>query len=274
MKKFLPIFIMLLLMPLVSAQSKLNTTLSPIFDHFNTVFIVIVLVYIVYRVYKMAKLYRKEGFVLSTFFSQKKNFIPVILVLVGVILFVLAMFQPWYTVSADINLGQLNTNGLKDVVSIDGINGIVLGDGILPGVDLPQRSLTFILALLLVSSIFIFIGSKSLKSFGWGGIRSGAIIIVVIVLIFGLIMFLPSVLNSMLSKSVAGSPIGDLITGFTSAVSSSPMAGQYSYQITENIGSFFVKWTFGIGFYLFLISAILKIIGGALAIKFYKKPKK
>ena len=114
MKRFLPLLFVLLFIPFVAAQATPDLkSLESVFRTVDTVFIILILAYIAISIYKIVRLYRKEGVVFLKFFSKAKAMLAIALSLIGVIIFVIGIFQPWYKISADVNAGQINKKGFK-----------------------------------------------------------------------------------------------------------------------------------------------------------------
>ena len=255
MKIILPLlFAVLLLIPLVSAQVPDLKSFSSVFQTIDTVFLVLIIIYIVIDVYKIIRLYRKEGAVFTKFFSKAKAILAIAISLAGVVVFIIAMFQPWYKIRADVVAGQFNTGGLKDIISIDGVNGVNVDKTLIGGLELPkQGSLNTILFFIVLSTVFGLLGAKSLRSFGKGSIKSGIFTIVVVVAVILFAVFLPNIV--------------DTLTSNVGLVKQNPIIeGQYFKNITVPLqAKVDIRWGWEIGMYLFILAAILKIIGGVLA---------
>lgn len=274
MKKILLALLpLLIIVQIVAAQVPDMQALSPIFQTLDTVFMLFVVIYIVIDVFKLFRLYRKEGIVFLKFFKSPKAIISIIITLVGVAIFIAGMLQPWYSVSADVKAGPIDTGGLKKIIAIDGINGATVDKTLTGGLELPKSGgINTILLLIVISSIFGLIGAKSLRRFGWSNIKSGAFTLIFFFVVIALIMFLPDIVNALMAKIPIASQnvlVKAFVTDFTKTVASSPFSGEYAKNITIPVQAHLkILWSFEIGMYLFLVAGVIKIIGGVLAILF------
>ena len=277
MNKILPIFIILLLIPLVSAQTLDLDSLKGITSLTDNIFLVILIVYIVIGIVRIGLLYRKEGTLpFITFFSNTKSLAVVLICLAGVIVFVIGMFQPWYTLKADIQSDAFSTGGgLKDLLTIDGLKGVTVDKTLLGGRELPtQTNVNLLLFVLVISTVFGLLRAKSLRSFGKNNIKSGVITIIVFVAAVSLVIFLPSLFTAIKSQIVGGAVtnnfvLDSFITDFTQSMSSAPLSGEYVKNFTVPIKAYVrLQWALELGMYLFLLAAIIKIVGGVLGIAF------
>jgi len=277
MLKLLPLILLLLLTPIVSAQ--LNATsldsLKSTFETVDKAVIFILAAYLIFGIYKIIRVYKKEGHLpFLRFFKSAKAIIAVAVSLLGVVIFIFAMFQPWYIIKADVNTESFNTGGLKDIIKIDGVNGVILNKDLFKGIELPaQGSFNIILLLIVLGSIFGLLGAKSLRSFGKNYIKSGIFGLIPFILIVLFAIFLPSIVSALTANIPAikeNFVVDAFVTDFTKSVASQPISGEYTKNLTVPVKlDLKIQWGLEAGMWMFLAAGITKIIGGILAIVFY-----
>ncbi len=277
MKK-LNVFILLLLLssitPLVSAQIKPDlSAYNSIFQTIDNIFIIIFVAYIAISLFRLFRLYRKEGFVFVGFFSKIKPVIAIAVSLAGVVIFIIAMFMPLYKVNVDANAGPINTNGMKEILSIDGLNGVTVDKTLLGGFELPkQSSLSLVLLIIVLSSAFGVLGAKSLRSFGFGNIKGGTCIVALVIITIVLANMLPGLINNMAANFKLGeqNPLANLfLKDLTNSLSNQPLKGEYLRNITMPVKAHIkLQWGFESGFWMFLVAGVVKLAGGVLAVIF------
>ncbi|MFW6122111.1 MAG: Vps62-related protein [Petrotogales bacterium] len=189
-----------------------------------------------------------------------------ILCIIGMIIALFGLFNPWYGISIDVNIPDYKTTGLVDLLAIDGLNGIqmTLPDAKGP-IPLGSFSLpfSFFIAIGLVFFVFTSIGliqSKKLgKKYIWRGIKLiiPFIAISIIVIILGVIIPLVSVAN------VGGN--FDLSEA-VNAISSSPFGGEKTIPLSDSNGQISLQWGLESGLLFLLYSGIILIISGIMEI--------
>ena len=285
MNKILPVIVFLLLIPVVAAQAQVPDLdfLKGLTGLVDNIFLVILVIYIIIGLTRIGLLYRREGTLpFIKFLSNKKAILVLLISLVGLVVFILGMFQPWYTLKADIQSDALSTGGLTDLIAIDGVKGVTVDKVLLGGQELPTRTnVNLLLFVLVISAVFGFVGAKSLRSFGKNSLKSGIITLVVFAAAVSLVIFLPSLFQAVKSQLGGGSDLGgnfildSFVTDFTQSMSSSPLSGEYVKNFTVPIKAYVkLQWALQLGMYLFLIAAIIKIIAGVLGIVFSKSVDK
>lgn len=283
MLKLLPVVLLFLLAPSASAQIQGAPSLDSLKSTLEVVdkaFILVLSAYLIFGAYKIIRVYRKEGHLpFFTFFKSAKGLLAVAVSLAGVVIFILAMFQPWYTIKADVNTDSFKTNGLKDIIKIDGVNGVILNKDIFKGIELPaQGSFNIILLLIVLGSIFGLLGAKSLRSFGKNYIKSGIFSLLPFILIVLFAIFLPSIVSALTANipTIKDNFVVDaFITDFTKSVAAQPISGEYSKNLTAPVKvDLKIQWGLEAGMWMFLAAGITKIIGGSLAIIFSGKVDK
>ena len=187
-----------------------------------------------------------------------------ILCIIGIIIAVYSLFNPWYLISTDITVSGYETSGLVNILSIDGINGIQLQ---FPGITgpLPLGSIMIPFSLLigvgLIFLIFASVGLSKSKKLGnkylFRGIRLLIPIIIILLIIISL-RLIP--FDSLANSGDAEVNIGEVID----SISDSPINGQRYITIQGIDGQIKLNWGLGLGGFLLLFSGILLIIAGIL----------
>jgi len=147
---------------------------------------------------------------------------------------------------------------------IDGIRGVqvnLLGDGLVQFFGMKIPFLIIILAIVLLS-ILDLIGMKSLKQIGRKYITGGILILIPVIIIVIFMALLASMLPSF--ASFAGGEVPVELKIISNQISSNPITGSYSGSIGD-YGIVQLSWGLGLGSYLLLIAAIVKIVGGIIA---------
>jgi len=237
-----------------------------------TIFIVItvaILAWIIFSIHRRHKKYGLGPRILSMLYIDGPNLKSIgnILCFVGIILAILGLFYPWYTVSADVNVEGYGTGGLVDIISIDGINGIQLT---VPGAtgSVPMGTALIPFSLFIgISIVFLFltcIGISHSKKIGKKYIGRGFRFMIPIIVIIIII----AVMGSLVSSAVSNMEGGDSATKLFSSISGSPMGGQESFSadygdVSGQIGA---TWGLGSGGYFLLFSGVILLIAGAMEV--------
>ena len=237
--------------------------------NFVTIFIIIILIIIciiLYGIYRRKKLTGLGPRIISIFYIDGLNIKSFgnILCIIGIIIAVYSLFNPWYLISTDITVSGYETSGLVNILSIDGINGIQLQ---FPGITgpLPLGSIMIPFSLLigvgLIFLIFASVGLSKSKKLGnkylFRGIRLLIPIIIILLIIISL-RLIP--FDSLANSGDAGVNIGEVID----SISDSPINGQRYITIQGIDGQIKLNWGLGLGGFLLLFSGILLIIAGIL----------
>lgn len=225
----------------------------------------LLLVFFVYRRYKKYGLGPRKISLLYIDGMNAKS-IGNILCIVAIILAILGLIYPWYTVTANVSVPSYKDTGTFNALSIDGLNGIQ--------VRLPDRSgpvplgtfaLPFylILGIGLVFLVISTIGVSQTKKLGKKYVTRGVRLLVPFILIFIFIMAIGSLIPQFAPVSMKGNT--DVFSAMN-AVSAAPFNGQYTVQLTgvDGGGSVHLQWGFGIGVYLLMFAGILLIMAGLI----------
>ncbi|DAC72625.1 MAG TPA: hypothetical protein DSN98_04160 [Thermoplasmata archaeon] len=227
------------------------------------------LLLLVFFIYRRHKKYGLGPRIFSLFYIDGSNqkSIGNLLCIVALIIAVLGLFYPWYTVVANVSVPPYQQTGAFNAVSIDGINGIQIR---LPDRSGPVPLGTFALPFYLligIALVFIIlstIGIAQSRKLGKKYVLRGIRLLVPFVLILVFIMAVASIIPLFTPENLKGNT--DMSTAMR-AVSAAPFNGQYTFQTTDVAGgSVHLQWGFGVGAYLLLFAGIILIMAGLVEI--------
>ncbi len=241
-------------------------TVSLLAYYFLYIFAAIIAVRAAYKIWKIVKR-RREGKLNLLKILRSKDALGVILGIVGIVVYLAALFLPWYVVTGTIKTTLLETAGKTDLVLIDGVNGLRVntlqsnqGLATLFGIGIPFSILFLSSVVLNVLDIIGVEKPKSLsRSYIIGGITSLIPIIIIIIFIVSLAGLIPAFANFV----GGGQPVPPQVTDMASAMSSSPLIGEYTDTLNSH-GTISATWGLAIGSYLFIAAAAIKIAAGII----------
>jgi hypothetical protein len=191
-----------------------------------------------------------------------------ILCIIGIIITILGLIYPWYTVTANVSIPQYTETGSFNALSVDGINGIQVR---LPDRSGPMPLGTFalpfyvLIGIGLVFLVLATIGISTSRKLGKKYLTRGLRLVVYFFLILGVILAIASIVKMAAPPKLQGN---DDLFNSVNAISAAPFGGQYSSSITDVPGgSVSLQWGFGIGAYLLFIAGIILLIAGILELK-------
>jgi hypothetical protein len=232
-----------------------------------TLLSLLLLGFFIYRRYKKHGLGPRK---LSLFYIDGVNAKSIgnILCIVAIIVAIIGLFLPWYTVAANVSIPSYQETGMFNAVSIDGINGIQIR---LPDRSGPVPLGTFglpfylILGIGLVFLVLATIGISQSKKLGKKYILRGIRLLVPFILIFIFIMAIGSLIPQFAPVNMKDNT--DVFSAMNK-VSAAPFNGQYTAQLSgiDGGGSVHLQWGFGIGIYLLMFAGILLIMAGLIEI--------
>jgi hypothetical protein len=196
-----------------------------------------------------------------------------LLCIVAIIVAIIGLFLPWYTVAANVSIPSYQETGTFNAVSIDGINGIQIQ---LPDRNGPVPLGTFalpfylILGIGLVFLVLATIGISQSKKLGKKYILRGIRFLVPFILIFIFVLTVGSVIPQFAPVAMKDNTN---VFSAMNAVSAAPFNGQYTIQLSgvEGGGSVHLLWGFGVGVYLLMFAGILLIMAGLIEITAHAK---
>jgi len=248
--------------------------------NFVTIFIVLTLISLAIMglfIYRRHKKYGLGPRIVSIFYIDGFNLKSIgnILCIVGIIIAIFGLVNPWYDVSYQFSgtgVKSLETKDWQNLMKIDGLEGIQLT---VPGESGPTPVGTLLLPfslLLGIGLVFLIIASigivKSKKlgtKYIWRGIRLFLPILLILVFIMALGSLIPS---DIAGEDLQGAEVNDIF----SSISSSPIGNQKSFDFiyTEadvtKTATLDMKWGLGLGGWLLLSAAIILILSGVIEI--------
>ncbi|MCW8802667.1 MAG: Vps62-related protein [Candidatus Bathyarchaeota archaeon] len=234
--------------------------------YFLYIFAAILVIRVAFKAWKIIK--NMKGGKLGIFkMMRSKASIFVVLGLVGVIVYLAALFLPWYTCTGNIQTSMLSTDGTVDIVTLDGINGLQVNmlqgnQGLSPlfGIVIPF-SIIFLSSVLLnaLDVLSAEKPSKLSKSYIISGITSLIPAILIIVAVISLTVLIESVAGAFSGGQGLPMEVTDIVT----AISSAPFGGTTT-QTIDSAGTATLTWGLGIGVYLFIVAAAIKIVAGIM----------
>ena len=242
---------------------------------FTAYFLLLFIIYIVargsWKGWHIFKLHRRGGLLLKKF-VKGRGAMGLMVGIAAIVLTVVALFLPWYTITASSEFGPLaETNGAP-LMTMDGIHGVNVNmflsaegsDSTSGYANLFSTQLPFAIFLGagIVLLVLDIIGVKSGKSLGrkfWYGIIDVLLpVILIIVFVTQLPAFLPYAYGLF-----PGQGIPVQIEDVARSIAASPVAGTTNTDFPM-VGATTVSWGLGIGAYLLIVVAILRFVAGLM----------
>ncbi|MCW4045737.1 MAG: Vps62-related protein [Candidatus Bathyarchaeota archaeon] len=236
-------------------------------------FLLLLAIYIVarsaWKIYCIAKLQRKGGLLVGKFLKGRGG-IGLIIGIVAIVVTVAALFVPWYSVTASSEAGPLAQQGGVTLVNVDGVNGVTVNlflgadnaDSTSGYVSLFSAMLPF--AIIIAAGVILLtldvIGVRSGRKLGLKLIISMVGTLLPVIFIIVLISQL-SALVPFAAGLLPGQTVPSQVESMVRSISSSPIGGTTSSQFPV-VGVTTVNWGLGIGAYLLIVAAVLRIVGG------------
>jgi hypothetical protein len=227
------------------------------------------LLLLIFFIYRRKKKYGLGPRIFSLFYINGSNqkSIGNILCIVAIIMTALALFSPWYTVTANVSVPSYQQTGTFNALSVDGINGIQIR---LPNQSGPVPLGTFALPFYLIigiSLVFLVlstIGISQSKKLGKKYVLRGIRLLIPFILILVFILAVASIIPVVAPPNMEGNT--DMFSAMQQ-ISASPFSGQYTIQTADvEGGAIELQWGFGIGAYLLLFAGIVLIMAGLMEI--------
>ncbi|MGD0495639.1 MAG: hypothetical protein ABSB28_06325 [Candidatus Bathyarchaeia archaeon] len=230
--------------------------------NFLLLFIIYVAVRGGWKTYGIVKLKRKGGLLVKKFLKSRGG-PSMMLGIAAIVITLIALFLPWYTISASSDTSPLAKQGGVTLMTINGISGLQVNMFIGSGEstsgfrNLFSAQFPFLLIFLagLVLLTLDIIGVKSYKKLGNKFIFGAITSLFPFILIFAFIKILPTFLP-WASALVPGQQIPPQVDTTVHAVAENPIYGTNS-QTFPVVGYTTVSWGFGIGAYLFLVAGFI-----------------
>jgi hypothetical protein len=228
-----------------------------------------------WKIWGITKLHRKGGGLrVKRFLKERRGMIGLILVFVSIAITIVALFLPWFVISASSESGPLAGAGGVNLLSIDGVNGMRVnmflgsdGDSTSGFRSLFSFGFPFMLFILVgvVLLVLDVIGVKSGKSLGLKLLLGTVVLFLPLILIIVFMAELPSFLP-WASGLVPSGTVPSQVETVARSIASSPIYGS-STQTFPVVGSTTVTWGIAIGIYLFIVAAAVRIAGGIIMLK-------
>jgi hypothetical protein len=192
--------------------------------------------------------------------------------IVAIILTFAALFVPWYNITASSETGPLAQESGVTLMTIDGISGITvnlfLGAGTSDSTSGYASLFSTIMpfAIIIAAGVILLtldvIGVKNGKNLGKKLMISmiGTLLPVIFIVVF---VSQLSALVPLAAGLFPGQTLPSQVEAMVRAVSGSPMGGIAASQFPV-IGDTSVTWGLALGAYLFIVAAVLKLIGGVI----------
>jgi len=237
--------------------------------NFVTIFLLITALTIGIIAFKIYRRYKKFGLgprIISILYIDGLNLSSIgnILCIIGLIVAIVSLFNPWYAVSVGINVEGFETSGMVDMISIDGIEGIRInlldtqGPQQLGTLDIPfSLFIAVSLVFLIIATIGISSSKKLGKKYIWRGVKLTIPIIIILIAVMSL---------GMLPLSTGIGSADNIITETLGTISSSPFSGNQAISVSEQgvSGQINLQWGLRLGGQLLLYSGIIMLIAGIL----------
>ncbi|MCL4435319.1 MAG: Vps62-related protein [Thaumarchaeota archaeon] len=212
---------------------------------------------------------RRNGGLMVGKFLKSRGGVGLILGIAAIAITLVALSTPWYSITASSVTGPLAGERPVELMNIDGVNGLQVN--MFLGSDSESSSgyrslfstqipFATVIGAGIVMLALDVIGVKSGKKMGRKFMVGAVTSLIPFVLIYVFISSLPSI--TPLASQLSGAqniPIEAVQT--IQDVSSSPISGT-AQQIFPTVGVTTLRWGFGLGAYLFIIAAVLRIIAG------------
>jgi hypothetical protein len=234
--------------------------------YFIYIFAAIIGIRAAYKIWKIVKR-KREGKLNIVKILRSKAAVGVILGIVGIVVYFVGLFLPWYVVTGNIETTMLETAGTTELVLIDGVNGLRIntlqgnqGLTTMFGLGIPFSIL--FLSSVVLNSLDI-IGVEKPKSLSRTYIISGIMSLIPIIIIIIFIVSLAGLITPFASFMGGGQQIPQQVTDMASEMSSSPLMGEFTDTVNSH-GTLTVIWGLAMGSYLFIAAATIKIAAGII----------
>jgi hypothetical protein len=241
-------------------------TASLIVFYFIYIFAAIIGIRAAYKIWKIVKR-KREGKLNIVKILRSKAAVGVILGIVGIVVYFVGLFLPWYVVTGNIETTMLETAGTTELVLIDGVNGLRIntlqgnqGLTTMFGLGIPFSIL--FLSSVVLNSLDI-IGVEKPKSLSRTYIISGIMSLIPIIIIIIFIVSLAGLITPFASFMGGGQQIPQQVTDMASEMSSSPLMGEFTDTVNSH-GTLTIIWGLAMGSYLFIAAATIKIAAGII----------
>jgi len=241
-------------------------------SNFIVIFIAITVALSLWKVWKIVKLKKKSGLRLPVFLRGKAS-IGIALGIAGILLTVASMFLPWYTIKANIQTTAISTQGEADLLVVDGQRGVLVnllvgGRGLSPVFGL-QIPFGIVLLVGIALGILDIIGVEKTKSLGNKNLRGGITFLIIFIVLVLFISQWASMIQSL--AATFGATLPPEAIKMAQDIAQQPIQGAQTRTISD-FGSVNLSWGLGLGAYMLLAAAVLKIATGFILRKTPEPP--
>jgi hypothetical protein len=201
---------------------------------------------------------------LFEFKGDKWKVIGNLLAIAGVIIGLIGAFLPYYHAELNAQTGDFDTGGWTDLVTIDGLNGIQVNTLDPRGGMIQIGSLAIPFAILVLTSLAIFIFA-TIGATKWQAGRKYLTRGISLLLPLILVMVFISMIGSLLQYVPAAAQMGGSpeVAAMTDVLSKQPLGGEMSVDF-PGYGFAQMVWGIGIGAELMAVGAVLLIVGAIM----------
>jgi Vacuolar protein sorting-associated protein 62 len=222
----------------------------------------------IWKIVGIVRLHRKGGLGVGRFLKGR-GATGLGIGLFGMLVTLAALYLPWYSVTASSQNGPFSGSAPIKLMSINGINGLSVNLFTGPNADTSSGLTSFAsaqfpfailfavgLGLLLLDVVGVTSGKRLGRKFILGAIAS----LLPFVIIYAFIAYLPN-LMPLASSLLGGQQIPPETSQLVGTIASNPVGGSAG-QTFPVVGATTVAWGFGLGAYLFLLAAVVRIVAG------------
>jgi|WetSurMetagenome_2_1015567.scaffolds.fasta_scaffold38396_2 hypothetical protein len=240
--------------------------------NFLLIFLVYTLVRAGWKVWGITKLLKKDG-LLAHKIMKGQVAVGFLLGIIAIAVAIAGLFLPWYTITAASETGPLANQGGTTLMTINGVSGLqvnlFMGAGSADSssgfVNLASAQMPFaiIIAAGVILLILDIIGLKNKNVLGKKLITGIFGLLLPVIFIIAFIMVLPSILTPFASAFAGGGAVPSSVSSLIDTIGANPLGGS-STAVFPVIGSTTVSWGLSIGAYMFIVAAVLRIVGGII----------
>ncbi len=248
----------------VNAVNGMWFTMSWVAANFFLMFVAVTVVLAVWKTWGIVKLKKKGGLRLPALL-RTKALLGITLGIVAIVLIVAGMLLPWYSVKANIETGFVSTQGEADLLIMDGQRGLLVniltsGRGLAPVFSL-QIPFGIVLLAGVVFGLLDILGVNKAKGLGNKYLRGGIAFLILFIILVLFIVQLASAIQAL--ASTFGLTMPPEAAEMAQTISQQPLQGSQTQKIGDH-GSVYLSWGLGLGAYMFLAAAIVKLLGGTI----------
>jgi len=242
---------------------------------------VLSLALIFFFIYRRHKKYGLGPRIISMLYIDGLNLKSIgnILCFVGIIVIILGLLNPWYSVSYEISeisgvsgLEALETSGMQELLMVDGINGVQM---IFPTPNgaMPMGTVVIPFSLILgIGLIFLVVGTIGIyhsKKLGWKYLWRGIRFLIPFILLIIVLFAIGGIVGDAMGDT--GGDGGDLpFDDIINSISGSPFGGEETFNIAveeEDVSisvPLKMSWGLGLGAQLLIFGGIILIVAGVM----------